>query len=293
MIRLYISSEPYLLDEMEKQFRQKISNNMNFKKVLTKPNIQELCDFVETYPIFDEFKLLVLKNTGVLDSDCEELFKACSDTTEILILEPEIDKRKKSYKWIQKNGIAEEIKLLSTSELEKWVTSISANPIDSKFLINYLGTNMYYLKNEIERINSFAEPNQQITAEWIQYLCKKNLEEKIFALADEISSHNLQTVMKYYETVLDQPPMRVLAMLKRHFQILINAKALINKSDKDIASGCGVAPFTVKKYKSQAKTYDDATLHEKLEIIANAEFSIKTSTNDRVVLEQTLIQLTL
>lgn len=291
MVRLYVSSEPYLLDEMDKRWRSKVQNSINLKRVLEKPD-KDLCDFVETFPVFEEIRVLILKGTGILNTDCEELFSAVATTTEVIILEQEVDKRKKAYKWIQKNGLAEEIKLLTHNELANWIQSISENPIDASFLINYLGTDMYYLKNETERLNAYMEPQQLISAEWIQFLCKKNMEEKIFALADEISNRNLPKVMEYYETVMEQAPMKVLFMLKRHFQILLNAKALEGKSDKDVAAGCGVAPFTVKKYRQQANSYSLKEIKDKLELLAESEFALKTSTNDRLCLEQVMIQLT-
>ena len=104
-VYLLYGEEAYL----KKQYKDKLRNalvspddNMNYAYYEGKGiNINEVIDLAETLPFFAERRLIVLEDTGLFKSASPELadyIKEMPDTTSMIFVETEVDKRGKLYK---------------------------------------------------------------------------------------------------------------------------------------------------------------------------------------------------
>ena len=94
-------------------------------------DLQQLRELSQTFPLFAEKRVILLDRTGILKSGKEaflEILNELPDTTCMILVEPEADKRTKIYKWIKKNGyVGEFLKKDQTEKvLMRWVAALLA-----------------------------------------------------------------------------------------------------------------------------------------------------------------------
>ena len=130
-IYLLYGEESYL----KKQYRDKLRNgmispddNMNFAYYEGKGvDVKEIIDLAETLPFFAERRLIVLEDTGLFKSASAELadyVKDMPDTTHMIFVETEIDKRGKLYKAVQAKGRIVELGRQDEQTLLRWVAGL-------------------------------------------------------------------------------------------------------------------------------------------------------------------------
>ena len=83
----------------------------------------------------------------------------------------------------------------------------------------------------------------------------------------------------YYDLLaLKEPPMRILFLIARQYNLLYQTKLLKGKGydNKSIASKLGLSPFIAGKYVTQASRFEKETLRKSLEQCVEAEENVKT-----------------
>ena len=89
-------------------------------------NPGEIIDLAETLPFFAERRLILLENTGMFKTSCEELadyIKHMTETTCLVFVEEEVDKRSKMYKAVKNKGRVIEFARQTEALLTKWILS--------------------------------------------------------------------------------------------------------------------------------------------------------------------------
>lgn len=289
---LLMGSEGYL----KKQYKEKLSkalvdieDTMNYYYVEGhNPNLSNIYETGETLPFFSEHRVLVLENTGLLKKSSEavsEHFEKFPDSTVVIMVEEEVDGRNSLYKWFKKNGYVTELTMPSDKMLISWIkklcTDEDKNIEDAAvfYMIEHMGTEMFLLKNELEKLFSYCADRNYITIEDINAVCLDEAEDKMFDMLDAIGARNQKKALKLYRDLLElrKPAMQILSLLTRHYNILMQIAALRDsgKDGKSIASLCGIPPFTVKKYMNQASVYQYSELKEMLERCSKTDQEIK------------------
>jgi len=108
----------------------------------------------------------------------------------------------------------------------------------------------------------------------------------INAIADKKQREALEL---YYDLLaLKEPPMRILFLIARQCNMLLQAKELKVKGhdNRSIASKMGIAPFIAGKYLTQAAKFKTSTLRTAVEKCVEAEEAIKSGRmNDMMSVE--------
>ncbi len=290
---LLVGKEGYL----KKQYKEKlikalvnVEDTMNYFYVEGhNPNLSQIYETGETLPFFSEHRVIVLENTGLLKKSSEgicEHFQQFPDSTVLIMVEDEVDGRNGLYKWFKKNGYVAELNMPDEKMLVSWVKKLCAdegkNIEDTAvfYMIEHMGTEMFLLKNELEKLFSFCTNQSTITISDIKEVCIDEAEDKMFDMLDAIGGRNQKKALQLYRDLLElrKPAMQILSLLTRHYNILMQISALqsAGTDGKTIASLCGIPPFTVKKYINQTTAYDYATLQGMLERCTVTDQEIKT-----------------
>ncbi len=88
--------------------------------------------------------------------------------------------------------------------------------------------------------------------------------------------------------------MHILYLIVRQYRILVIIKSMrkMHKTDDEIAKAAGIPVFSVKRYHSQLRLYQQKQLESCLEQAIKLEEEIKTGIiNDQIGLEMLLIRL--
>lgn len=302
-------------DYLKLQYRDKLVNalvnpedTMNFNIFEGNTfNLQSVVDLGDTLPFFSDHRVIVIENSGVFKKSGEEFekyFESFPDSTYILFVEKEIDKRNRFYKWMSKHGYVSEMNTPDEKMLLTWVNGLCKSEGKKMeetaiyYLVEHMGTDMYLLKNELEKLFSYCFDKEYISIEDIKRVCVSQATDKMFDMLDAIGNHNRDKALLLYHDLLalKEPAMRVLYMLTRHFHILMQVEALVaeGKDNRTIASVCGIPPFSVKKYAAQSGRYSKEQLRKMLEKCQNTDQGIKTGwIQDTVGVELLIVEFSM
>lgn len=263
----------------------------------------EIADVAVILPFMAANRLIVVQNSGFCNSssDMTDYFDSFPDTTYIVFVEQQVDKRNKLYKWIQKNGCVTECKHQNTASLCTWIAGylsrfqkkISKNC--AEYMISRIGNDMEFLTNELDKLISYTGEKKAVEIEDVDAVCGGVTEGKIFDLLDAVAVKDRSKALILYKDLLDnrEPVPVFLSMFRRHINILLKVKdGLLKGMDKGrLAAYAGVPPFTLNNYTKQASAVKRTRLIEMLEQAAQAEENYKTGQmSDQISLELFLIQ---
>ena len=256
-------------------------------------DINEVIDRAETVPIFAEYRLIVLDNTGLFKSGGEQLaeyMKTIPSTTIFLFVESDVDKRSKMYKAVKSAGYICEINRQTENDIAIWAARIfdyngkKITKANMSYLIASVGTDMEVLSREIEKLISYALNKNVISKEDIDAVCIKQLNVRIFDMMDAISVKNQKKTLDcYYELIAEkEPPMRILFMISRQFNLMLQAKDLSSRgmNREQVAHTMGVQSFIAGKCINQCRNFSMAELKSGLSESVNTESLIKSGMMD-------------
>lgn len=251
-------------------------------------DVNEVIDTAETFPFFAERRLIVMDSTGLFKSGGEELAEYMSkipESTIFLFVEQDVDKRSKMYKAVKSNGYICEINRQSEKDLATWAARIFAKDgkkitnANMSYLIANVGTDMEVLSKEIEKLISYDLNKEVISKEDIDAVCVKQLNVRIFDMVDAISVKNQKKALdSYYELIAEkEPPMRILFMVARQFNLILQAKDLSARgmNREQIATAMGVQGFIASKSINQSRNFSVAELKSALAESVHIEEMIK------------------
>lgn len=293
--RLYLlyGEESYL----KKQYRDKLRNaiispddTMNYAYYEGKnTNVKEIIDLAETLPFFSERRLIVMEDTGFFKNATPELadyIKEMPETTSMVFVESEIDKRGKLYKAVQSKGRAVELGRQDEASLIRWIAGnikregkkVSESTI--RYFLAKVGTDMENIQKELEKVFCYTLEQDAITSEDVEEICTTQITNQIFDMINAVAEKKQKKALDHYYDLLalKEPPMRILFLLARQFKLLMEVKALDKGgyARKEIAAKTGLHPFVVGKYQEQAKSFKTRELREIIKYSVDIEESVKT-----------------
>lgn len=291
-VYLLYGEEEYLKRQYRDKLKKAISGDdtMNYSYFEgNKIVVKEVIDMANTLPFFAQKRLIIIENSGFFKSSQEELADFIKNMPDYLIfvfVESEVDKRNKVYKAVSTAGYICEMKQQSTSVLVQWIVTLLKNEgktIDRPavdLLLSKTGAGMDLIYAEVEKLVSYCIDRPQITAEDVEAVCTTQTTSRIFDMITAIATKKQKQALDlYYDLLLlKEPPMRILYLLARQFNGILQVKESLMRGNANaqIAREMGVAPFIVGKYAAQAKYFESAQIKEALRDFAETEEAVKT-----------------
>lgn len=305
---LLYGDEAYL----KKQYKDKLikalvaeGDTMNFSAYEGKGiNPKELIDLAETLPFFAERRVILVENSGFFKNSCDDLAEYLLEpaaSTCFLFVEEEVDKRSKMYKAVAKAGKAVEFGTQNEELLTRWILSrlkkenknITGNVM--QLFISKTGTDMGNIDRELEKLLCYTMGRDVIKAEDVEAITTEQVTNKIFDMVNAIAEHEQKKALDFYYDLLTlkEPPMRILFLITRQFQILMNLKDMGSKGfdQSTIASKVGIPPFAVRKNQAQAKGFTTEQLKQAIRDGVELEESVKTGRmNEQMAVELFIVK---
>lgn len=258
-------------------------------------SIETIIDSSETLPFMSEKRLVIVKSSELFQTgrknDSEkmnEYIYSIPETTCIVFIEDNVDKRSKLYKKIQKEGHIVEFNSPKENELITWIQynikkyGNDIQPKTAVYMLRCVGTDMELLSNEMQKLLSYKNNGGFITEVDIDAICTKSLELKIFNMLDAIGNKNAEMAIEIYNNMimLKEPAIKILAMIIRQFRLLYQSKYLIDEGNsvEIISKRLGQRSFVIKGLLSQVKNFSSELLRQALEDCLETDISIKTGT---------------
>ncbi len=306
-IYLLYGEEAYLRKQYKNRLKEAIigDDSMNYHYYEGKGvTIGEVIDQAETMPFFSEKRLILMENTGLFKGGGEELseyLKSPAQTVYFLFVETEVDKRSKLYKTVSAKGCAVEFGIQDENTLKRWVLGMVKRENKKisepalNFLLEMTGTDMENIQKEMEKLFCYCMDQDAITERDIVQICTKRISSHIFDMINAIADRKQKKALElYYELLaLKEPPMRILFLITRQFNLLLQVKELAGKGYQGRAIGekVGLPGFVAGKYVTQASRFQKEELRETVEACVEAEEAVKTGRmNDNMSVELLIVK---
>ena len=184
-------------------------------------------------PFFAEHRLLLIEDSGFFKNANQQLAEyipSIPEETIILFVESEVDKRGKLYKAVSKKGSVVEFTAQNEQTLTRWILGIlktEGKMITSGAMKQFLektGTDMERIRQELEKLICYCMEKESITEEDVAVICSEQTENKIFDMINAMAEKKQKKAMElYYDLLaLKEPPMRILYLITRQFNLLMH-----------------------------------------------------------------------
>lgn len=266
-------------------------------------NVSKVVDIANTLPFFSDKRLIVIENSGYFknQNDLADYIKDFPDSTHVVFVENEVDKRNRLFKAVKDIGTISEMNGMDENNLKLWIASLldkDKKKITGETILHLLGkvgTDMENIQNEVEKLCCYAYDRDIITIADVEEVCTSQISGKIFQMIDAIGSKNQnQALDLYYDLLaLKEKPMSILFLITRQFNILLQVKDLVSLGFNNtiISQKTGLLPFTIGKYVSQSKNFKKEVLKDALTSCVSMEEQVKTGRMiDKICVELLIVQ---
>lgn len=303
---LLYGEEAYLRTQYKNRLKNALadpSDTMNFSRFEGKGvNPAEIISLAETLPFFAERRLILIEDSGFFKNKCDELadyLPNMPDTTCLLFVETEVDKRNRLYKAVQKYGRVTEFQLQDERTLMKWILGTlkkenkKITESTLQLFLERTGSDMENIHMELEKLLSYTIGREVITSEDVEEICTMQTTGQIFEMIRAIAEKKQRLALDlYYDLLaLKEPPMRILFLIARQFNQLLLVKSLTAKGmDRaSVASKAQVAPFIAGRLMTQARSFTMQQLRNAVQDCVDAEEAVKTGRMTDVLSVEILI----
>jgi DNA polymerase-3 subunit delta len=268
-------------------------------------NVGEIIDLAETLPFLAQRRVIFISNSGLFKSGGEKMAEYLSEpceTTLFVFTESEVDKRSKLFKAVQSKGYAAEFAVQDENTLKRWIAGvlgregkrITENTV--QLFLTRTGTDMENIQMELEKLICYCMDKDVITAEDVETICTTRITNHIFDMIGAIADKQTHTALQlYYDLLaLREPPMRILFLIARQCNMLLQVKELKARGhdNKFIGSKLGVAPSIAGKYVTQATRFKTAELKKAVRQCVEAEEAVKSGRmNDMMSVEMLIVSV--
>lgn len=307
-VYLLYGPEGFLRRSYKKQLRQAITqgDDMNFSiyqgKGLDFPSVRDMGD---TMPFLAERRLMILEDTGLFKSSSEEWaawLPKIPDTTTVVFVEEEIDKRNRLYKAVMANGHAEPCERQDAASLSRWTVGylkrfgyrISRDGLER--LMDGAGEDMENLASEMEKLMAYAGENRDITEQTVKDICTEQITGRVFQMVEAVAAgKERQALSLYYDLLaLREPSMRILFLVARQFNQLMQVKLLTGQGmrQREVAEKMKIKPFIAGKLIDQARAFSEKQLTSYVELCVSSEEAVKTGRlGDQMAVELVILTI--
>lgn len=221
---------------------------------------------LQSLPFLANKKLVVLRAPSAnkeFVEKAEKLLNEVPETTDVIIIEPKLDKRSSYYKFLKKSPGFKEFNDLDETGLSGWLVTkakelqATLTTNDARYMISRVGTNQQLLANELTKLAAYDET---ISRSNIDLLTEPNPQSTVFELLDAAFTGNHKRMLQLYgeQRASKVEPQAIIAMLAWQLHVVAVIKTAGDKPDDQIARDAKLNPFVVRKSRSIASrlTFD-------------------------------------
>lgn len=307
-VYLLFGEETYLKNQYKNKLKNALipdGDTMNLNIYSGKGiDVKEVIDQAETMPFFGERRLILIEDSGFFKNASPELadyMKAVPAETFIVFAESEVDKRGKLYKAVKSAGRTVEFARQDEKTLMRWILGILKNEKKNitqdtmQLFLEKTGTDMENISQELEKLICYTMGRDVITKDDVEAIGTNRTVNKIFDMINAIAGRQQKKALSlYYDLLaLKEPPMRILFLIARQFNLLFQVKELLEQGYdiNTIASKTGLQSFIARNYVRQAGAFTKEKLKAAVQDCVDSEEAVKTGQMiDRMSVELIIVK---
>ncbi|WBX74421.1 DNA polymerase III subunit delta [Tenacibaculum pacificus] len=275
--------EKNVLDESEKGFNQVVMYGRDV-------TIDEIIASAKRYPMMAEKQVIIVKEAQdlVRSIDKLEAYAENPQLSTVLVFNykyKKLDKRKKTYKAIAKNGLIYDSKKLYENQVADWIRKVlggrkyNIEPKASQMLVEFLGTDLSKISNELDKLTAVLSKETIITDKHIEENIGISKDFNNFELRKAIGQKEIvkaNRIINYFtQNPKNNPLVMTISLLNSFFTQLLMYHGLKDKSKGNVAKVLGVNPYFVDDYSSAGKKYPMRKVSQIIGFLREADIKSK------------------
>jgi len=308
---LFTGEETYLLHSKTKSWKDAFKEkhgDLNLSVLdAYEMSLGEIMTSIEAMPFLGEKRLLFIhglpdtpprretEEASEKDSKRDEELKKFEqyldkipDTSVVVFVQPNPDKRRSFYKKLAKKAEVKEFFPLQGKALFSWIANEAkekGSSIDAdtaEYLVSLTGPDLWRLASEVTKLASFLR-GAPITTVTIDSLITPTLEANIFHLTDALGEKDhKKAIRNLHETMAAGENLRpVFYMIVRQFRILLTTSGYLRSNPSAdvtrVASALKLHPFVARNTLGQLKHFALPELTEAYNRLLEIDIGLKTS----------------
>ncbi len=275
--------EDTVLDESEKGFNQVVMYGRDV-------SVDEIVSSAKRFPMMAEHQVIIVKEAQDLSRTIDKLetYATNPQPSTILVINykyKKLDKRKKVYKAVAKNGVIYESKRLYENQVGDWIAKVlkgnkfSIEPKAAQMLVEFLGTDLSKISNELDKLTSVlnegtiinpthVEENIGISKDFNNFELRKAVGNKDVVKANRIINY-------FSQNPKNNPLVMTISLLNSFFTQLLSYHGLKDKSKASVARTLGVNPYFVDDYVNAARNYPMRKVSQIIGLLRDADVKSK------------------
>jgi DNA polymerase III subunit delta len=274
-IYFLMGEEPYYIDKLSEFIEDNVltEEERGFNQMVLygrDVTVEDIVSNAKRYPMMADYQVIIVKEAQDLSRNIEKLadYAKQPQPTTILVMNYKyktIDKRKALYKTVQKVGVVYESKKLYENQVGEWIRRVlsskdyTISPKAAQMLVEFLGTDLSKINNELDKLQLILPKGTQITPEHIEENIGISKDYNNFELRKAIGERNVvkaHKIVNYFsENPKDNPMIVTVSLLFNFFSQLLQFHGLTDKSPRNVASALKINPYFVNEYVDAARNY--------------------------------------
>lgn len=298
-IYLLMGEEPYYIDkisdfmvknvlkEEEKAFNQTILYGKDV-------DAASVTNAAKRFPMMSEYQLVVVREAQhIRDIDNLVYYASAPLKSTLLVLNykyKKLDKRKKLYKEIEKQGVIFDAKKLYDDKIPGWISqrleekAYTIQPTASVLLTEFLGNDLQKIEKELDKlVITLPEGRKDIDV--------RHIEENI-GISKEFNTIELQRalvekdalkafrIVNYFGSNQKNNPITVTLTSLYYFYNKVFLYAMLkDKSKENVASQLKIHPYFVSEYQKAARVFPPAKTYRIIQLLREYDLRSKGVNN--------------
>lgn len=216
---------------------------------------QAIFEAIDNLPLLASKKLVIVRNLSsnkAAAEQIEQIIGSTTDSVDLVLYEPTLDKRRSYFKVLKKQTAFEEYNELDSSALATWLVEEAKklggklSLADAHYLINRVGGSQELLANELDKLLLY---DLNISKNSIDLLTEATPQSRIFELLDAAFTGQKQQALKLYDEQRAQrvEPQAILAMIAWQLELIVLAKYATDRPIEAIARDIGAQSYPIRK----------------------------------------------
>ncbi|UII79406.1 DNA polymerase III subunit delta [Flagellimonas sp. CMM7] len=274
-IYFLMGDEPYYIDKISKYISDNVltEDEKGFNQMVLygrETSVDDVISNAKRFPMMAQHQVVIVKEAQHLSRNIENFSSYVENPqpTTILVIcykYKKLDKRKKLYKTIQKNGELFESKKLYENQVSEWIRRTLSgrkrkiSPKACMLLVEFLGTDLSKISNELDKLAIVVPETTEITPELIEQHIGFSKDFNNFELKKAIGERNVgkaTRIINYFsQNPKDNPFVVTITLLNTFFTQLLQYHGLNDHSPGNVAKALGINPYFVNEFTVAAKNY--------------------------------------
>ena len=294
-IYFLMGEEPYYIDKISEYIEETVlsEDEKGFNQMVVygrDTTVDEVVANAKRFPMMAEKTVVVVKEAQELSRTIENLtaYVENPQPTTVLVVcykYKTLDKRKKLHKAVSKSGILFESKKLYENQVSDWIVGVlkgkklSIDPKASLLLVDFLGTDLSKIANELDKLTLVLKEGAVITPEHIEQNIGISKDFNNFELRKAIGAKNIvkanQIINYFSQNPKSNPLVMTISLLNSYFTQLLMYHGLADKSKGNVARVLRVNPYFVDDFAKAASLYPMRKVSQVIELLRDADVKSK------------------